>query len=332
MNYVNVWRKREMTFDKKAWEKEEQWSQKYQELITFKAEHQHLDVVAVLGETSALGKWVLEQQKQHTEGTLESYREGMLNILGFNWEQDTWMSMYHELARSARLIGTANSIVDNRERKGYKLYQWSEQQRLNYKKNRLTPKQIQLLEEIGFEWDLKKKVNSPIRANKTISTPICEEWMIFFNRLKQYYEENQGNLERLKSEDSRLYKWVRRESLRYMRNQMRAAKKDLFHSIQFDFDKAIQQLGLSGFENNDEYGKQISRYKGINSKWLTSYDKFKTLYEYHEGDLLAVKNEKKEFYRWALNQVKSYQAGGLSSDRAELLMAIKYDFKAHLNG
>jgi hypothetical protein len=61
------------------------WSERFDELVQYKAKHGDCNVPARWPDNRGLGVWVSNQRQLKKQGKLEPERERMLNEIGFNW-------------------------------------------------------------------------------------------------------------------------------------------------------------------------------------------------------------------------------------------------------
>lgn len=142
---------------------------------------------------------------------------------------------------------------------------WISNQRASYKKGELSKDKIELLEEIGMIWSLRK--------NNIIS----DVWMNYFSYAKNYFEEH-GNLSiRLdyfindNGNIIHLGKWISRQRRDYILKILSSNKIDLLNSINM----------IWNMKDKD----------AIPANWLRNYSLAKAYYEKH-GNLLIPCNYK----------------------------------------
>ncbi|SMQ86975.1 Superfamily II DNA or RNA helicase [Bacillus sp. OV166] len=132
---------------------EEQWEEKYQELLAFKEKHGHCSVPQGFKENPSLASWISNQRTYYKTGTLSQERVERLNELGFIWEafENQWEKNFQQLISFKDKYG--HSLVP----KGYKenpaLANWIAKQRISYNDRTLSQERIERLNELGFIWD-----------------------------------------------------------------------------------------------------------------------------------------------------------------------------------
>ena len=142
------------------------WNHKLAELIAFKDVNGHANVQRRDG---TLGQWVMTQRRQHKyweEGKhshMNQERIDALNNIGFQWEIDKrtirgWDDRFNELVAFQEEHGHLNVP----QKKG-PLGRWVSTQRRHYRfvqeenPSQLSPDRIDRLNQIGFQWRLKRK-------------------------------------------------------------------------------------------------------------------------------------------------------------------------------
>ena len=99
-----------------------------------------------------------------------------------------WHKRYEELKSYHKRFGTTN-IPKNQIVNGKKLSLWVCDQRKAYRKNRLEPYKVELLNELGFEWN-----------------PLEDQWIESYAKLKKYVETS-GRLPMLRDDEALCY-WM----------------------------------------------------------------------------------------------------------------------------
>jgi len=134
------------------------WDDMFQKLVAYKQEHGNCNVPT---RTTKLGRWV-SAQRQRKGGTLQD-RELLTNNqivrlenIGFVWGKMAhsgykwWDEMYNEL--EGYYLTHDTCLV---KRSNGKLGYWVSDQRSKRRKGELTEIQIEMLDELNFEWELR---------------------------------------------------------------------------------------------------------------------------------------------------------------------------------
>ena len=155
---------------------QEQWSDRFQELKDYKAQHGHCCVPFNYKENPQLGSWVSRQRKLYTElqvgkkNELTEERIKQLDNIGFTWVidrfntpqlQEQWSNRFQELKDYKAQHG--DCCVPYHYAANPKLGFWVSKQRRLYteqhetgKKNGLTEDRFKQLDSIGFTWVVGK--------------------------------------------------------------------------------------------------------------------------------------------------------------------------------
>jgi hypothetical protein len=144
-----------------TWEvdNEAKWMTRYKELIEYKHEFGHCNVMRKCKRNRQLGRWVHKQRELFKNKALQEIRVAKLNQIGFAWQINTassyeasWMTQYEELVEYKHQFG--DCCVP---KKGYKenlqLANWVQTQRRFFKRKSLADDRIALLNKIGFTWE-----------------------------------------------------------------------------------------------------------------------------------------------------------------------------------
>ncbi len=130
------------------------WKARFDELVAYKEAHGDCDVPAKWEENERLANWVSMQRQTKKRDALPEARVKLLNQIGFLWQscaaQKPWEARYAELLQFKETHGHCN--VSKRNPENPALGYWIINQRTNMRLGRLTPEQVQLLDEAGFIW------------------------------------------------------------------------------------------------------------------------------------------------------------------------------------
>lgn len=129
---------------------ERHWLAMYFRLVAFHNRRGHCNVPARWRRDAVLGGWVFVQRAQQRRRRLEPRRVHLLAKLGFDWDPlaSIWEKRFHELEKFVGRYGHCN--VPNRWTENRPLAVWVGNMR--GRKHWLSPKQIQRLDKLGFEW------------------------------------------------------------------------------------------------------------------------------------------------------------------------------------
>mmetsp|Transcript_37453 Transcript_37453/g.79000 ORF Transcript_37453/g.79000 Transcript_37453/m.79000 type:complete len:567 (+) Transcript_37453:18-1718(+) len=191
------------------------WEERFEELKEYKEEHGHCVVPKNHG---PLGSWVraqrhLMKEKEAMESSIESggllcdERVDRLDRLGFVWDvhQWQWNQTYYELLKYKEDHNDTNVPMSYGG-----LGLWVFNQRAHYntfrkgKKSHMTPMRIILLRNIGFEFDLGKKIRSAAD----------ERWQTRLDELLQYHEK-WGTFNVKQKDNPSLYYWCQHQKRCY---------------------------------------------------------------------------------------------------------------------
>ena len=183
----------------------DQWLEKYNLAKAYYEHHGNLEIKKAFKTTNGyeedpdgvnLGTWIANQRKAYKgQGSNKITPEQieLLNQIGMRWENidamDQWLEKYnlakayyehHGNLEIKKAFKTTNGYEEDPD--GVNLGTWIARQKSVYKgqgSNKITPKQIELLNQIGMRWE-------------NIDT--MDQWLEKYNLAKAYYEHH-GNLE-----------------------------------------------------------------------------------------------------------------------------------------
>jgi len=133
---------------------DEQWEDMYDQMVEYKYIHGHVRVP----EPHPLYAWKVSQ----TLASLNADQRARLEDLGFSF--NAWKNMYAELLDYQAQYG---SIVVSRS-KNTRLAFWLRQQRTLHQANQLSPKKLQLLDDLGICGNNRNAVGAP--KSKAVAT------------------------------------------------------------------------------------------------------------------------------------------------------------------
>ena len=183
-----------------------------------------------------LGSWVRAQRHEMKEngamgsafedgGLLSSERVQRLDRLGFVWDvhQWQWDQAYHELLQYKAEHNHTNVPMSYGG-----LGLWVFNQRSDYnsyrkgKQSGMTPARLDLLQKIGFEFDLGQRIIS--EADK--------RWQMRLNELNDYKKE-WGTFHVKQSRNLTLYNWCQHQKAMLQRKQLKKEREDALRTIGF---------------------------------------------------------------------------------------------------
>jgi len=106
---------------------------------------------------NAAHEWINKQRTEYRHGTLAEDKIMLLNMLGIDWDplKNSWHTMFQNFLNYKK---TRNSVKISYSDKSYaSLYSWCFKQRKNYRENKMPEEKLILLNNAGFQWDLKER-------------------------------------------------------------------------------------------------------------------------------------------------------------------------------
>ena len=237
-----------------------------------------------------LGIWISNQRVAYKKGKLSDKQILMLESIGMVWDvNDTnWNKMY-ELARQyflnhGNLYISNNYVTDDGEKLGI----WISNQRVAYKKGKLSDKQILMLETIGMVWD-----------------KYDDYWNKMFLLAQEYYNVN-NNLrisQHYVAKGENLGQWISDLRRKYKNGKLSSERIALLESIGMIWDATI------------DYDLQWDKNFEAAQKYYKKNGDLKVPFDYVTSDGINLGT-------WVLNNRKNYKNGKISSKRIILLESI----------
>jgi hypothetical protein len=212
----NPTKRTKSTTTHKKWQKEI-WNEMLQKLVSYKKKHRSTTVPRSYQEDPKLGLWVHNQRRCYKTKTLSIYRINRLESIDFTWDplDAQWMGMYQKLVAYKKQYGSIKLPV--RYTEDPQLGQWTTDQRVVFKKNKLSDKRTVLLNSIGFVWD-----------------PSDKQWMEMYNRLVAYKKQYKHTIvPRIYPADPQLGYWITNN--RFKKDKLTEKRIELLNSIKFSW-------------------------------------------------------------------------------------------------
>jgi hypothetical protein len=136
--------------------KEDIWIERYNELVEYKRKFGGCNVRKA---NPSLAEWVIHQRVLFKSKSLSKERIAKLSQIGFTWtriKEDNWMKQYNELVEYKFKVGDCN--VPSRDKEYPSLAHWVCNQRKYFKSKSLSKDRIAKLDQIGFTWEIVKKI------------------------------------------------------------------------------------------------------------------------------------------------------------------------------
>ena len=158
------------------------------------------------------------------------WRRKLLNDLGFDWApiETCWRERYGELLEFKREHG--HTYVPAIWEENPELGSWVVTQR--HRKRNLTPKQIAMLEKVGFDWD-----------------PYETAWRRHYEELLEFHRKHGHCRPRVDTSD--LGKWVHKQRMKA--DKIPPHRKKLLNRIGFLWSEKIDAVWMRKFEELKAY-------------------------------------------------------------------------------
>jgi hypothetical protein len=175
-----------------------------------------------------LGTWISSQREVYSQGKLKTDQIQLLEAIGMEWNcfQSKWESSFSYAQKYYKKYGDLNISTTYVTEDGFKLGAWLNSQRIKYKKKKLTPNQINLLESVGIVW-----------------APNDLLWLQSYEKAKKYYMTT-GNLEIpawfITGEGFHLGQWVHAQRKKLEIHSLEERKVELLSQIGIHLLKAAQ--------------------------------------------------------------------------------------------
>ena len=263
------------------------WNTRYKQLKQFTEKYGHCKVPQK--KHPQLGSWVMNQRAAYKKGTLSSDQIKLLNSIGFSWvlqKHVSWNEMFRQLEEYKDKNGNCN--VSTHDEANLQLGRWVDTQRTAYKKGKLSSKQIESMNGIGFEWNLDE-----------------DKWNEMFEQLVQYEKKNGHCRVPVKKYEAnpKLANWVHKQRQKYKNGKLLPDRIELLKGIGFEWE--LQRHVCVGW---DERFEQLKGYKK----------------DHGDCNVPARYKVNPSLGQWVNDQRKAYKNGKLSKERIESLQEVGF--------
>jgi hypothetical protein len=202
-----------------------QWEASYEKLKAYRQKHGTCQVSLKID--PVLQRWTKWQRKLYCQGRLPQDRIDCLNEIRFSWsvQEGYWLKMYAALVDFKRKFGHAH--VPSQWAPNPQLSAWVYRLRVN--KQELSTQQVELLNQIGLDWSLRRRNVS--------------SWESMYNRLLAFRNEHHHTQVPVKWHPCpKLGKWVSR--MRCERQKLDPDRVSLLEKINFNWSsRSIHKSG-----------------------------------------------------------------------------------------
>ncbi len=295
---------REYLFDQIIEKTRNYWNVKFQQLKEFIEKFGHSTISKGNLEYRDLYYWCGNLRKYYHLGTLDKTKIKRLNDIGFDWKgeqrenylppEEKWQKNFDKLKKYFDENGHTN--VPARYEKDKPLGTWCVGQRVKYDNGKLEDWQIDLFEQINFDWDPKNKFDE------------------YYNELIKFKEEN-GHL-RVPTQGSDKYKalgrWVNKLRVVYnagnidSKGDMVALKKGRIRA------NNLKKLNEIGFVWNAGRGDWNARFKELQQYFLQN------------GHSNVSQTDDMSLYYWCYRHKKNHK--NLTKEKLGKLKSVNFDF------
>lgn len=193
------------------WSMPDPWMSRYELVKQYYQDHGTLNIPqnTVVGDFW-IGKWLAKQTELYDTGTaLTEEQRHLLSQLPLVHESQAdsqWRSQFEDAKQYKTVHGNLNVPQSYVSDKGTNLAAWLVRQRMKYKKGQLTQEQIQLMESVGFEWNLEAR------------------WDKNYHRAEEFYQTHGHSLPTQKSaqtdEEKQIATWLESQRKRFKRGEL----------------------------------------------------------------------------------------------------------------
>lgn len=283
------------------------WDRMYKKLEEYYAEHKNSKVPKSYHDKK-LVNWVILQRQSYKKGILSDEKKVLLDKLDFFWGRTRvgfkqWVNLLIDYKKKYGNLEVPNDYTVN----NYPLGNFVRNMRALYKSGTLKNKEKIILEQLGFQWQIRKR-----GKNRYTFQDYYDEIRIFYNKYQHFYPHSQYTVR----EDMELGQWVSR---------IRSYYKN--HTLQLDQEEKLNAINFP-FESNDDFDWD-DRYKELES--------YKEKYGHCNVPKVEIGTVYQNIFRrsgfglWVDNQREHYRNGKLSKERIEKLEMLGFQWEYNIN-
>ena len=212
------------------------WDRRFEELVEFKKEHGHFWVPQHERRWASLNRWGIHQRKHARAGLLPAEHRARLEGIGFPWKavNPNWDQRYTELQAYLQRFGHCD--VPKCWPEDPRLARWVSTQRHFRRKGILSPQRIVRLDQLGFSWDNRWRLEQPPHSFANKVKALNENWDRHFAELAGFIQQNGHG--RVPAQEPRwhfLYHWLRRQRKLARAGRLVAQRRAQLERIGFEW-------------------------------------------------------------------------------------------------
>jgi len=315
------------------------WDERFEELKQYKKDHGDYNVPRKYKANPQLASWVNTNRTKYKNGKLSKERIESLQGIGFSWVigcgRVGWDERFKQLKEYKDTNGNCN--VSTYDENNKELAYWVTTQRRFYKKNKLLPERIKLLNEIEFVWELRQlgKKLSPKQKERLEGIGFEAEcrkqvgWDERFEQLKGYKKDHGDcNVPQKYNANPKLGKWVDRQRQAYKKGKLSKEHIESLQGIGFSWAGGVSRknkLSPDQKERLEGIGFELECRKQVG--WDGRFEQLKG-YKRDHGDCNVSRNYKAspQLGQWVNDQRTAYKKGKLLKERIESLQGIGFSW------
>jgi hypothetical protein len=283
------------------------WNKHYEKLVEFKRKNGHCLVPRRYQEDVSLGNWAHTQRHFHSNNTIRPDRKDLLDEIGFSWKvrvasDKNWHIEYEKLVEFKQKNG--HCLVPQKYEEDPSLGTWVNRQRHFHSNNTIQLDRKDLLDEIGFVWEVRATAGNYKKETD-------ETWRKQYEKLVEFKQKH-GHciVPQRHKEDMVLGKWVNRQRQFHSNN-----------TIQLDRKELLEELGFV-WEARARAGK-------TDETWRKQYEKLVEFKQKHGNCIVpTMHQEDVSLGKWVSNQRHFHTKNTLRLDRQELLEELGFVWEA----
>ena len=262
------------------------------QLVAFKQRFGHTRVPSRWAEDPALAAWVTRQRRR--KDSLTQAQLAQLEGIGFAWTEDVgrlagqkWRSLYQQLKAYQQAHGHCR--VPDKYAENYTLGRWVSWQRKRQQENKLSPRRIALLDQLGFDWEVNRERENELR------------WQRMYGRLKRFFAKHgHSKVPENYEANKKLAIWVGMQ--RQYEGRLSPERKQKLEAVNFVFQSHLQK-------HRDE-------------TWEQMYDRLRQFRQQHGHCRVSITHPDGKLFRWVGKQRRT--RAKLPVHRREKLQAIGF--------
>lgn len=227
----------------------------------------------------------IQKQREHYRNNKLS-EEKIKLLIDINFTFNSWDDSYNNAKEY--FLNNGNLLISCDNKDSLSIRNWIYKTRQDYKNNKLTKNQIDLLNEIKFPFEIDSR---------------DKNWLKYYQKSKYFIDSGKPLYELSNELYSRLFEWMINQAVLYKKKKLNNYKINMLNKINFDYS--------------------LHKYSGIDRDWVKNYLLLSKFLIHNKSYYTSYKGFE-DIKLWIFTQCKNKEL--LNKNQIRLLKEIKFNF------